>query len=117
MLAEARSTRPGTTLGHFRLNVLTMAAPAGKVVNAGTAAEVLESESQKYGVPIVPLRDGVAMIRYDLLAEERGQPLRIRYWRVAQSLVPRNVRMALFFVHDAGGTMGRSVVAGGDGVD
>ncbi len=86
----------GDDTGTLRINVLTMEAPAGKVVNAGTAAEVLEGESQKYGVPIVPLRDGVAIIRYDLPAEERGQPLTIRYWRISQSLAPTSVRIVLF---------------------
>lgn len=87
---------PGDDTGTLRLNILTMEAPTKKAVNADTAANVLKQESQEYGVPIVPLREGVAMIRYDLPAEERGQSLTIRYWRIAQSLPPKNVRMALF---------------------
>jgi hypothetical protein len=87
---------PGGDTGTLRLNVLTMEGPAGKAVNSETAAEVLEGESQKYGAPIMPLGEGVVMIRYDLPAEERGQPLTMRHWRVAQSLGPNNVRLALF---------------------
>lgn len=87
---------PGENTGTLRLNVLTMDAPTNTMVTASTAKEVLEGESRQYEAPVLSLGDGVAMIRYDLPAKEGGQALTIRYWRVAQSLPPTNVRLALF---------------------
>jgi len=43
-----------------------------------------------------PLRPGVAMIRYDLPASDRGDDLMIRYWQVAQVIPPGHVRQSLF---------------------
>ena len=87
---------PGDDTGTLRLEVMTAKAPAGKTVGTSTPAEVLQHESQEYAVPIVPLREGVAMIRFDLPAEEKGQTLMIRYWRIAQVLPPRHIRLVLF---------------------
>src|SRR5438128_2678745 len=75
---------PGETSGTLRLSVLTMGAPPGKSVTSQTPAEILSSESKQYHVPIFPLRENVAMIRYDFPTVEQGQQLRVRFWRVAQ---------------------------------
>lgn len=87
---------PGDDTGTLRLSVLTMESPRGKAVDPITAAEVLQEGVQKYGASVVPLRAGIALIQYDLPAVERGHSLNIRYWRVAQSLSPRHVRLAIF---------------------
>ena len=86
----------GDDTGTLRLNVLTFRAPPDKPVSAQTAAEILVSESRKHRVPVVPLRGGAAMIRLDAPAEENGQQLMIRYWRIAQALPPVDIRLAIF---------------------
>ena len=87
---------PGDKTGTLRLNILRMSPPAGQIVDSRTASQVLEIESKKYNVPIVVLSEYVAMVRYDLPGRDRGHSLKIRYWRLAQSLPPHHVRLPLF---------------------
>lgn len=87
---------PGDDTGTLRLNVLTAEAPPGQIVSSDTAAQVLEEDSRSYGVPIVSLRKGVAMLRYDELTQEENESLTLRYWQVSQALAPRYVRIAIF---------------------
>jgi hypothetical protein len=87
---------PGADTGTLRLNVMTLQGRAGKPVTAGSAVEVLSASAEKYGVSVQPLREAVAMIRYDLSTAEQGKPLLIRYWQLAQALPPAHVRVVVF---------------------
>jgi hypothetical protein len=87
---------PGDETGTLRLNVTTFGAPAGKTLNASDAAGFLSPFASQHGVAMQTLRPGVAMIRYDLPAKDRGHALTIRYWQVAQVIPPGHVRQSLF---------------------
>ena len=67
-----------------------------KPVDSSTAPQVLASEAEKRGVEVTPLRDGIAMIRFDEPTEENGEALNIRYWRIAQVLPPVDIRLVIF---------------------
>lgn len=86
---------PGVDSGTLRLNILTFEGPAEKP-EVRAAAEMLASDAAKHRTEVVPLRDGVAMIRYDQSSEEAGEALTIRYWRVLQIVPPNHVRIAVF---------------------
>jgi hypothetical protein len=89
---------PGDETGTLRLAVTTFGAPAGRTLGANDndVEDFLAPFASKYGVAVQPLRAGVAMIRYDLPARDRGHALKIRYWQVAQVIPPGHVRQSLF---------------------
>ena len=87
---------PGDETGTLRLAITTFGAPAGKTLDVDDAEGFLAPFPSKYGVAVQPLRPGVAMIRYDLPASDRGHALKIRYWHVAQVIPPGHVRQSLF---------------------
>jgi hypothetical protein len=87
---------PGNNTGTLRLNVMTFGAPPGRLVTVDSTGDFLAADSAKYACQTIRIRDGVAMIRYDLPANEGDHSLRIRYWRIAQALPPKNVRLVLF---------------------
>ena len=86
----------GDETGTLRLAVTTFGAPPGKALTADDAEGFLAPFATKYGAPVQTLRPGVAMIRYDLPASDRGHALKIRYWQVAQVIPPGHVRQSLF---------------------
>jgi hypothetical protein len=87
---------PGDETGTLRLNVMTFAAPSGKVLSQNDAEGFLSSSAKKHGGSVQTLRPGVAMIRYDLPSKDRGRALTIRYWQVGQVVPPGHVRQFLF---------------------
>jgi hypothetical protein len=87
---------PGDETGTLRLNVTTFRSPAGKVLQLTDAEEFLTQVALKHGSQVQLLRPGVAMVRYDLPTKDRGHALIIRYWQVAQVLLPGHVRQSLF---------------------
>ncbi|MGB7848368.1 MAG: hypothetical protein WBL63_22335 [Candidatus Acidiferrum sp.] len=88
--------KPGDDTGTLRLNVLAGTAPPGKLAAAAYLAEQFAGVAAKYGVVPEPLGGSAVMVRYTLPAEERGQSLKIRTWRIFQALPPSNFRHALF---------------------
>ena len=86
---------PGDETGTLRLNVTTFGVPPGRTLS-DDAEGFLAPFASKYGVSVQTLRPGVAMIRYDLPAEDRRQALMIRYWQIAQVIPPGHVRQSLF---------------------
>jgi hypothetical protein len=82
--------------GTLRLNVVTASAPTDKPLTNQIPAELLAGPAARYGVAVTPLREGISMVCYDLEDNERGQPISIRCWQVAQSLPPKNARVAMF---------------------
>jgi hypothetical protein len=87
---------PGDETGTLRLNVTTVRVRADRILDAHDAEDFLLQFSAKYRVPVQTLRPGVAMIRYDLPAAERGHKLLIRYWQIAQVIPPHHIRQSLF---------------------
>ena len=87
---------PGDETGTLRLNIATFGAPADKTLSANDAEGFLAPFASKYRVPVQTLRPGVAMIRYDLPAKDRGRKFKIRYWQVAQVIPSGHVRRFLF---------------------
>ena len=87
---------PAEESGTLHLRVMLLETPVASPVNKDSAADALADRAEKYRVPIVPLRDGLAMISYDALSEEKGQSLKHRHWLIAQCLPPKNVRVAVF---------------------
>ena len=88
--------KPGDNTGTLRLEVLGGTTPPGKVATAAYLAELLASDAAKYGVATIPVGENAVMVRYNMPAEERGQPLKIRTWRIFQALPPSTLRHALF---------------------
>jgi hypothetical protein len=88
--------KPVENSGTLHLTVLLLEEPAGKPVNNGSAADALAGSAEKHGVPVVPMRDGFAMISYDAQTEDKGRSLKCRHWLIAQCLPPKNVRVAIF---------------------
>ena len=88
--------KPGDNTGTLRLNVLSGTTPPGKLATAAYLAEQLPGDAAKYGVATIPLGESAVMVRYNMPGEERGQPLKIRSWRIFQALPPSNLRHAMF---------------------
>jgi hypothetical protein len=87
---------PGDDTGTLRLSTMILRAPTGKSVTAATAAEELADQAQKFGTRVEPLREGIAVVRYDKPATEAGHALVIRFWRIAQALPPSHLRQVVF---------------------
>lgn len=88
--------RSGDDTGTLRLEVMTFKAPAGQALTNPSLGELLQAEAAKYGGVVRMRRDGEAISKYDMPSMERGQELRIRFWRIAQAVPPKHLRMVLF---------------------
>jgi hypothetical protein len=88
--------KPGDNTGTLRLNIITAKAPPAQPVSSHTSHDFLSTDAAKYGQPVVPLRDGVAMLQYDEESEERAHRIKLRIWRIAQAIPPDHIRHAMF---------------------
>ena len=77
--------KPGDETGTLRVNVMTGEGPPDKPVTVSGLAELLTSASTGRGAAPIGLGENAVMMRYDMAAEERGQPLMIRCWRILQA--------------------------------
>lgn len=87
---------PGEHAGTLRVEITTGEGKDGEPVTIDRLTKLFADDSAKYGVASKLLGDNVAMIRYDMPAVERGQPLMLRCWRIFQALPPKNFRHVLF---------------------
>jgi hypothetical protein len=88
--------KPGDDTGTLRLNVITAQLPAGQTISSATAQQYLSSDAAKHAQPVVPLREGIALLRYDQTSEEQGQQIKMRIWRIAQAIHPSHLRHTMF---------------------
>jgi len=78
----------------FRLEVMTIEAPPRVVLD--NARDVLAAVRRVTPGDIELLPSGYALLRYTQQTMDRGHPLHIFYWIVAQVLPPTHARIATF---------------------
>ena len=88
--------QPGDDTSTLRLNVLTFKTPSGKPVTPDSVILFLDPSAKKRNTKVIPLRPGLAYIRYDDSTTEAGQPITIRTWQLAQMVPPDHARIFVF---------------------
>jgi hypothetical protein len=85
----------GGDTGVFRVSITSGTAQPGKAVDA-IATSVLESYASQFGTLVQRLPSGMGMVSYDKSVEESGRPMVIRFWYLAQVILPNFLRIADF---------------------
>jgi len=78
----------------LRLNVLTLRTPSA--VTSDTPIDLLRPRAEERGAELEELPSGNALSSYEVLAEEDGVGIVLRYWEIANAVPPNHARLAVF---------------------